>query len=103
MPTAQRSRSLFDALEEMLAFGFERFFLFNVRDVAVPIVIGVVEVGKRVIVRRALNPNIIDPDFLVRLQIVVDNHSAGTHDGHLANFPGLEPTTLDGGKSLMSE
>src|SRR4029077_2173175 len=94
---------LFDAIEEMLAFGFQWLLLFDVRDVAVPIVIRVVEVGEGVVMRRALNPDIVDSYFFVRLQIVVHDHAACAHDGHLTNFSGFEPTALDRRKSLMPE
>ncbi len=94
---------LFDAIEEMLAFRFEWLLLLDMRDVAVPVVIRVVEVGKGVVMRRTLHPDIVNADFFVRLQIVVHDHSASAHNGHFANFSRLQPTALDSGKSLVPE
>src|SRR5271165_3928293 len=87
----------------MLTFGFQRLLLLDVRDVTVSVVIRIMEIGESVVVRRTFNPNVVDADLFVRLQIVIDNHSARTHDGHFTNFPGLKPTALDGGKSLVPE
>src|SRR5262249_12956468 len=39
--------------------------------------------------------------FFMRLQVIVDNHSATTHDRHLSNFSGLEPATLNRGETLV--
>src|SRR5271166_953186 len=99
--TGQGLGALFDAIEKMLTLGSQWLLLFYVRDVAVPIVIGVVKVGECVVMRRALHPHIIYPNFFVRLQIVVNDHASCTYDGHFANLSGLEPTALGSGKSLV--
>src|SRR5438477_3528881 len=75
----------------------------NMGDVAVPVMIGVLKLRKRVIVRWALHSNIIDFDFLVCLQIVIHDHSARSDNGHLTDFSRLEPTALDGGETLATK
>src|SRR5438105_4965277 len=85
-----------------ICFRLEWFFLLDVRDVTIPIVIGIVKLGEGVIMWRALHPNIIDADFFMRLQVVINNHSPRADDGHLADLPRLEPAALDGGKAFMS-
>jgi hypothetical protein len=61
------------------------------------------EVGKSIVVRRTLYPDIVDPDLFVCLQIVVYDHSTCAYDCHITNFPRLEPTALDGGKPFVTE
>ena len=46
------------------------------------------ELGEGVVMRRTLNPDVVDPDFLVRLQIVVNDHSPRADNCHLTNFAG---------------
>src|SRR5437899_11822094 len=73
------------------------------RDVAVSVVIRVMEASERVIVRRPFDSHIINPDFLERLKIVVHDHSSSTDDGHLTNFPRLQPTASDCRKTIISK
>src|SRR3954468_14326927 len=65
--------------------------------------IGVLKLSKRIVVRRAVYPNIVDADFFVRLQIVVNDHPPRTNNGHIADFSRLKPTTLDRGESVMGK
>src|SRR5260221_2077569 len=55
----------------------------------------IVKVGKRIVMRRSLHSNIVDPNLFVRLQVIVNDHPTGTHNGHVSDFSRLEPTTLD--------
>src|SRR5437016_4318314 len=73
------------------------------RDVTIPIMIRVMKIGESVVVRRPFHPDVIDPDFFVRLQVVVNNHSPGAHDSHFSDLSGLEPTALNGSKALLPE
>jgi hypothetical protein len=87
----------------VLALRFQRLLLLDVRDITIPVVIGVVKVGEGIVMRWTLYPHIIDPDFFVGLQIVVNDHSTRAHNGHVTNFSWLKPTALDRSKSLLPE
>src|ERR1700722_1323533 len=102
-PTGQRFGAFLNTIEKMLTFGSQRFLLFDVWDVAVPVVIRIMKVGEGVVVRRALHPHIVNANFFVGLQIVVNNHSPSAYDSHFTNLSGLQPTALNGGKSLLSK
>ena len=98
-----RLHSLLDTIDKVLAFHLQRFFLLNVRDVAVAIVVGIMELGKRVVVWWPIDTNVIDPDFFKRLQIVVNDHAARAHDGHLADFAWFQPAALNGSEPFVAE
>src|SRR5262245_51144146 len=71
--------------------------------VAVAVVIGIVKVSKSVIVRRSLDPNIVNPQFLVCLEIVINDHSTGADDRHFAYLARLQPAALDGREALVTK
>jgi hypothetical protein len=52
----ERFRALFGAFQEMLPIASKRFFLFKVRNVHIAVVIGVVEFGEGVVMRRPFCP-----------------------------------------------
>ncbi len=99
----QRPPAGLDTFKEMLANCLERFLLLDVRNVAVPIMIGVLKLRECVVVGRPFHPNVVDADFFVRLQVVVYDHSPGPDDRHFPDFPRLEPAALDRGKTLMAK
>src|ERR1700732_3342151 len=72
VPTGHRLRALLNTVQKMLAFGFEWFLLFEMRNVAVSVVIREVEIGEGIVMRRPLNAHIINADLLVRLQIIIN-------------------------------
>src|SRR6188768_4179005 len=65
--------------------------------------IRVLKLSKRIVVRWAVYPHIVDADFFVRLQIVVNDHSPRTNNGHIADFSRFKPATLDRGESVMGK
>src|ERR1700736_2718329 len=75
----------------------------NVRDIAVAVVIGILKLGKGVVVRWTLYAHVVNLNLLMRLQIVVHDHATAADDGHFANFSRLQPTALDGRETLVSE
>ncbi len=48
--------------------------------------------------RRTIHPGVINPDLLHRLDVIVDDHFAGSNDRHLAHLAWFQPTALDGGE-----
>ena len=100
---SQRLGASFNAIKEMLALQLQGLLLLDVRDVAVPVVIGVLELRERVVVRRPLHPHVVDANLLERLQVIIHDHPARADDGHFTNLSRLEPAALDGGKSLVAE
>ena len=87
----------------MLADSLERLFLLNMRDVAVPVVIGVLKLGEAIVVRRPLDAHVIDPKLFLGLEIVINDHPSRPDDRHFADFSGLEPAALNGGKAFVAE
>src|SRR5207248_987605 len=77
--------------------------LLNMRNVAVAIMIGVVELGKSIVVRRTIDSNVIDSNLLQRLQIIVNDHPPRSYNRHFADFSRLEPTALDSCEFLVAE
>ena len=61
------------------------------------------ELGKRIVMRRAIDTDVIDPYFFERLQIVVNDHAARAHDGHLAHLAWFQPAALNCGESFIAE
>src|SRR5688572_21059153 len=61
------------------------------------------EIRERVVVRWTLDANVIDPDLLIRLNVVVDDHPLAADDRHLSDLPRLKPATLDRGKFPAAE
>ncbi len=53
--------------------------------------IRILELRKRVVVRGDLDSLVVDLDLFQRFQVVVDQHSLASHEGHLANLVGIEP------------
>ena len=79
----------------------QRFLLIKVRNVTVPVMIGVLKFRKRVVVGRSFHSNIVNLDFLMRLQIIIDNHSAATDDRHLAHLSRFKPAALNSSKAPL--
>src|SRR6185369_13255556 len=102
-PTGHRGRIRLNTIDKMATSHVQRFLLLQIWDVAVSVMIRVLKLSECVVVRRSLDPDIIDPDFLMGLQIVVHDHAARTNDGHFADFSWFKPTTLHGSKSLVRE
>jgi hypothetical protein len=101
--TGDRLRIRFDTINKMATGQIQRFFLLQMRDVAVSVVIGVMKLGEGVVMRRSHDPHIVDADLFMRLQIVVHNHALRPHNGHFADFSWLKPTALNGCESLVWE
>ena len=87
----------------MLALKLQRLILFDVRDVGIPIVVGIGKLGKSVIVRRHFHPRIIDFYFLERLRVVINNHSARADHRHLPDFFGIQPAVVNKGATILGE
>src|SRR5262245_35194350 len=75
----------------------------KVRDVTVSVMIRVLKFSEGVVVRGTFHPRIVNADFFAGPQIVIHDHAPGTDDGHLANFPRLEPAALNGCKTFTGE
>src|SRR4029453_18599574 len=75
----------------------------EVRDVAVSVMIRVLEFSERVVMRRTFHSCIVDADFRGGPQIVIHDHASRTDDSHFANFPWLEPAALDGCEAFTRE
>ena len=73
--TGDRMRIRLDTINKVPAGQIERFFLLQMRDVAISVVIRVMKLGEGVVVRRSHDPDIINADFFARLQIVVHDHA----------------------------
>src|SRR5689334_20527897 len=65
--------------------------------------IGVLELGESIVVRRCVNSRIEYLDFLQRRNVIVNNHSTGTDNRHLADFSRVQPTALDQRGSMLAE
>ena len=102
-PAGHRLRICLDTINKMPAGQIQRFFLLQMRDITVPVMIGIMKFRERVIVRRSDHPHIVDPDFFVRLQIVVHDHALRANDGHFANLSWFKPAALNRGESLVWE
>src|SRR5258708_32034498 len=87
----------------MLALYLWRFLLLNVGNIAVPVMIGVMKLGKGIVMRGTIDPHIVNSNFFQRLQIVVNDHPPRPDDGHFPNLARLKPTTLDGREFLVTE
>src|SRR4029077_887842 len=87
----------------MLASGFEWFLLMDMRDVAVAVVIRVLELRKGIIVRRSFHPNVVYLYLLMGLQVVINNHATTTDNRHLAHLAWFEPATLNGREAFMAK
>ena len=101
--TGDRLRIRFDTINKMAAGQIERFFLLQMRDVAVAVVIRVMKFGEGVVMRRSHDPDIVNADFFARLQIVVHDHALRADDGHFTDFSWLKPAALNGCESLVWE
>ena len=62
--TGYRLSAAFDAINKMLAGKFERLLLLDVRDVAVPIMIGIMKLGEGIVMRRTVDSHIVNPNLL---------------------------------------
>ena len=87
----------------MLALDLERFLLFEVGDIHVAVVIGILELGERVVMGGALDVTIVDLELLDGLDVVVNDHASGADDGDFAGFTGIEPARGDGGEPAFAE
>ena len=74
--TSQRLHTFLDAVDEMLALHFERFLLFNMGNVTVPIVIRVLELCEGIVMGRSLDADIVDPKLLDGLEVVIGSRQA---------------------------
>lgn len=101
--TGNRMRIRLDTINKVPTGQIERFFLLQMRDVAIPVVIRVMEFGEGVVVRRSHDPNIINADFFARLQIVVHDHALRPNDGHFTDFSWLKPAALNGCEPFVWE
>ena len=101
--TGDRLGIRFDAIDKVPAGQVKRFLLLQMRDVAIPVVIRIMEFGEGVVVRRSHNTDIVNSNLLAGSQIVVDDHALGTHDGHFADFSWFKPAALNGRESFMRE
>src|SRR5687767_14056649 len=98
-----RTASGADAFGEMAGQSSQRLFLRDVGNVAVAVMVGILELGEGIVMRRALDARVVDADLLDGLEIIIDDHAAGADDGHLPDFARLEPAALDGGEALLAE
>ena len=62
-----RLRMSLDTINKMPARQIEWFFLLQMRNVAVSVMIGIMKFGEAVVVGRSYDSNIVNAEFLVRL------------------------------------
>ena len=103
LAAANRRSPVLDAVQEVFSLRLEGFCLLEVGDVTISIMVGVMKLGKGVVMGRTINPGIIEPDLFVGLQVIVNNHPTGANNDHLPNLSRFQPTTLNGGKPLVRE
>src|SRR5262245_55970966 len=101
--TGDRLRIRFDTIDKMAASQIERFFLLQMWDIAVSVMIRVMKLGEGVVMRWSHNPDVINADFFPRLQVVIDDHALRPDNGHFTDFSWLEPAALNGCESLVWE
>ena len=65
--------------------------------------IGVMKLGKGIVMRGTIDPHIVNSNFFQRLQIIVNDHPPRPDNGHLPNLARLQPTTLDSREFLVTE
>src|ERR1035438_4025921 len=99
----QGGGALTDAVHEMLALRLQGLVLLDVRAVHVAVVIGVMELGEGVVVRRALDADVEDLDLLLGRDVVVDDHALGPDDRHFPDLAGIEPAALDDRGAVLGE
>src|ERR1051326_9227024 len=87
----------------MLANSLEWLLLVQMRDVAIAIMVGILELGEAVVMGRPLHSHVVNLDFFVGLKVVVNNHSLTSDNGHLTHFARLQPAALDGSETFMAE
>src|SRR5439155_19274298 len=68
----RRLHSAFVAIDKMLALYLQRFLLLNVGNIAVPVMIGVMKLGKGMVMRRANDSHVLISSYFQWLQ-VIDN------------------------------
>src|SRR5918996_4381836 len=73
------------------------------RNVTIPVMIRIMKLRERIVMRWSLHPDVVDPDFFARPQIVVHDHPLRANDSHFTDFSRFEPAALDGGESLVRE
>ena len=101
-PVRRRSsvRARADAVQKMLALGLQRFLLFDVGNVNVAVMVGVMKFRKRVVMRRTLHAGVENPDFFQLRHVVINDHPLAADDGHFAHFSRIQPTAVDDGRTL---
>ena len=65
--------------------------------------IGIGELGKSVVMRRHFDAGVINLKLLEGLGVVINDHSAGTDDGHLAHLFRIEPAIVKEGTTALRE
>ncbi len=87
----------------MLALYLERLFLFDIGDVTVAVMVGIMKFRKRIVMWRHFHPRVINLDLFERFDIVVNDHPFGSNDCHIPDLPWIQPTALDRGKPVLAE
>src|SRR5437868_11334019 len=65
--------------------------------------IRICEIGKCIVMRRNFHSRIIDLQLFQRLGVVVNNHTPGTHNGHLADLLWIEPAVVNESASVLAK
>src|SRR2546426_12839123 len=92
-----------NAVQEVLALRFQRFFLFDVRRIHVAVMIGVLKFSERVVVGWCLDARVKNPNLLEWRDIVINDHALAADNGHLPDFSGVEPTAVNDGGAILRE
>ena len=94
---SQRRCPVLDAIQKMLALGFERLFLFDIGSVDIAVMVGVLKLSERVVMGRTLDARVEDPDFFKRRKVVINNHALAADNRHFAHFSRIQPAAVNDG------
>ena len=81
----------------------QRFALLDMRNMAIAVMVGIVKIGEGIIMRRAFDSHVVNPDFFKRHKIIEHDHFAGAHESHLSDFSWLQPTVLHRRESIAGK
>ena len=92
-----------NAIQEVLAFCFQRLRLIDIGGIDIAVMVGIVEFRKRVIMGRHGYPLVVYPYFFNRLVVIEKDHPPIADKGHPADLAGVQPAGLYGGKTAVAK
>src|ERR1051326_4090442 len=92
-----------DTIEEMRAFNFQAFFLLDIGDIHVSVMVGVLKLSESVVMWWSFHTGVENPEFFQLRDIVIHDHAPTANNSHLADFSRVEPTVVNDGRAILSE